>query len=95
MEAGQVMKILERGNALTWEYDEDADVLYVSVGKPQKAMGVDVGDGTVVRYSEAKGEVVGITMMGFRKRLMMGLGALRHSPVRRRRGVGYKLPVAV
>ena len=44
----KAVKILKRGNALTWEYDEEADVLYLSVGKPTKAMGVDVGGGTVV-----------------------------------------------
>ena len=70
----KAVKILKRGNALTWEYDEEADVLYLSVGKPTKAMGVDVGGGTVVRYDKKKG-VVGITLTGFRKRLILGLDA--------------------
>jgi uncharacterized protein YuzE len=95
METAKVMKILEQGNALTWEYDEEADVLYVSVGKPTKAIGVDVGDSTVVRYDEKKAAVVGITLMGFRKRLMLGVGVRRHSPTRRRHGGIPRLPVKV
>lgn len=70
----KAVKILKRGNALTWEYDEEADVLYLSVGKPTKAVGVDVGGGAVVRYNKKKG-VVGITLMGLRRRLFLGLDA--------------------
>jgi uncharacterized protein YuzE len=47
---------------LDWKYDSAADVLYVSVGKPRKAIGIDIGQGVVVRYDEAKGEVVGLKL---------------------------------
>lgn len=83
----KAVKILKRGNALTWEYDEEADVLYVSVGKPTKAMGVDVGGGTVVRYDKKKG-VVGITLTGFRKRLILGLDA---KPTEKQKGTMPRL----
>lgn len=67
------MKILEKRERLDWEYDEFADVLYLSIGKPRKATGVDIGQGVVVRYDEKKGKVVGLTILGMRARLMESL----------------------
>ena len=49
----------------TWEYDEEADVLYISFGKPKKALSFDLGSGVVVRYAE--GRIVGFTIVGLRK----------------------------
>ncbi len=54
----------------SWDYDEEADVLYLSVGEPRPAIGVDIGDGLVLRYDEARHEVVGLTVIGLRERLM-------------------------
>lgn len=71
----EALKILEGKPSLNWEYDEDADVLYISVGKPQPAVGVDIGEGIVVRYDEKKKEVVGLTIIGFRARTLQGLKA--------------------
>ncbi len=42
------LKILEKRERLDWEYDGEADVLYVSIGRPKKATGVDIGQGVVV-----------------------------------------------
>ena len=69
------LKILEGKPSLNWEYDEEADVLYISVGKPQPAVGVDIGDGVVVRFDDKKKEVVGLTIIGFRTRTLAGLKA--------------------
>ena len=44
------MKILEKPDSLRWDYDEEADVLYLSIGKPTPAVGVDIGEGVIVRY---------------------------------------------
>ena len=35
------MKVLESTEDVRWEYDAEADVLYVSVGEPCPATGVD------------------------------------------------------
>jgi len=59
----------EKETELSWDYDGEADVLYISLGKPREAVGIDIGDGVIVRYNEAKGEVVGITILGLRDRL--------------------------
>lgn len=69
----EAMKILESKDHLNWEYDEEADVLYISVGDPQPALGVDIGEGVVVRYDERKSEVVGLTIVGLREKLLKEL----------------------
>jgi uncharacterized protein YuzE len=69
----EAIKILEKKENLNWEYDEDADVLYISIGKPQKALGVDIGEGAVIRYREETGEVVGLTFIGVKERLLSSL----------------------
>ena len=58
---------------LNWDYDEEADVLYISMGEPQKALGVDIGEGAIVRYVEATNEVVGLTLIGMKERLLKNL----------------------
>jgi len=65
--------ILPSGARTTSEYDAEADVLYISVGDPRPALGVDIGEGLVVRLDEARREVVGLTVIGFRERLARSL----------------------
>lgn len=67
------MRILESTDDVRWEYDGEADVLYVSVGDPRPATGVDLGEGVVARYDEEDNELVGITLVGLRTRLLDGL----------------------
>jgi uncharacterized protein YuzE len=69
----EALKILEGKPQLDWEYDEEADVLYISVGKPRPAVGVDIGEGVIVRWDEKKKEVVGLTIIGLRARLTEGI----------------------
>ena len=69
----EALKILEKEENLSWEYDEEADVLYISLGEPQKALGLDVGDGVIVRYREDIGEVVGITIIGMKERSLRAM----------------------
>ena len=65
----EAVTILPAGATTTTEYDAEADVLYISVGTPRPALGVDIGDGLVVRFDEARREVAGLTIIGFRERL--------------------------
>ncbi len=69
----EALKILEKPGVINWDYDEEADVLYISIGEPQAALGVDIGDGVIVRYDEGQREVVGLTLIGLRDRLLAGL----------------------
>ena len=72
----EAMRILEKPTTITWDYDEDADVLYLSVGEPKPAIGIDVGEGVILRYDEAHREVVGLTLIGLRARALQGLASL-------------------
>ena len=58
---------------VNWDYDQEADVLYIGVGEPVKALGLDIGEGVIVRYSEERGEVVGLTIIGIRERSLRAL----------------------
>ncbi len=67
------LKILEKPDSLRWDYDEEADVLYLSIGEPKPAVGVDIGEGIVVRYDETEKQIVGITLSGLRARVLKNL----------------------
>ncbi len=69
----ETIKILENKENLNWDYDEEADVLYISVGKPQKALGVDIGEGVIMRYVEGTNELVGLSIIGIKERFLKGL----------------------
>jgi uncharacterized protein YuzE len=72
----EAIRILEKPTTITWDYDEDADVLYLSLGEPQPAVGVDISEGVIVRYDETRQEVVGLTVLGLQARLLKGLSTL-------------------
>jgi uncharacterized protein YuzE len=67
------LRILDESQSLNWEYDEQADVFYLSLGEPRAAVGVDAGDGLVLRYDESSSQIVGIAVIGLRERLRQGL----------------------
>jgi uncharacterized protein YuzE len=69
-----ILKILDRSQGVTWDYDEEADVLYLSIGEPKAAVGLDAGDGVILRYDEEHQELVGVTLVGLRARLVQRLG---------------------
>jgi len=49
------------------DYDEEADVLYMSFGKPREAKdSIEVEDGVIYRIAD--NEVVGITIIDFKAR---------------------------
>jgi uncharacterized protein YuzE len=66
----EALKLFDKkGAPLDWDYDGDADTLYISFGKPKAALGVDVGEDVIVRYDEKAREVVGLTLIGVGKRM--------------------------
>lgn len=69
----ETMTILDQPTALHWDYDEEADVLYLSVGEPRPAVGIDIGEGLIVRFDEAEQTVVGLTVIGLRARTVQAL----------------------
>ncbi len=71
----EAVKILEKPERIDWDYDEEADVLYLSVGEPAPALGVDIGDGVILRYDEPRREITGVTILGVRARLLQCIEA--------------------
>ncbi|MGH9340181.1 MAG: DUF2283 domain-containing protein [Acidobacteriota bacterium] len=57
----EAVKIFDKKDTpLNWEYDGEADVLYISFGEPRAATGVDMGEEIILRYDEAQKELVGL-----------------------------------
>ena len=67
------MKLFEKKKAVDWEYDEEGDVFYLSFGSPKPAVGIDVGEGLILRYDEENKEVVGLTAYGLGQSLLKAL----------------------
>ena len=67
------IRISDKPEGIDWDYDQEADVLYLSIGKPQPAVSIDIGDGLIARSSESQQEIVGLTVIGLRSRLLKGL----------------------
>ncbi len=49
-------------------YDSNADVLYMSCGKPRPGIALEVKAGDLVRIDPYTDEIVGITIIDFRER---------------------------
>ncbi len=60
---------LEEPKAVNWDYDEEADVLYISFGDPEPALTLDLGEGVLARYRESDNALVGFTFIGAGVRL--------------------------
>ena len=66
----EAVKLFDRKDApVQWEYDGEADTLYLSFGEPRPAVGIDVGEGVILRYNERAREVVGLTLVGVGRKL--------------------------
>lgn len=61
---------------MEYDYDKDADVLYMSFGKPVPATSIEMGNGVLVRVDDGM-DVVGITMIDFTRRLHDKLGEIQ------------------
>lgn len=49
-------------------YDKDADVLYISLGNPKKAIGREISSGIVERIDPKSKKIVGYTVVELSKR---------------------------
>lgn len=67
-------------NEIEFDYDEEADVLYISFGKPREAVVEEVGN-IGLRIDEKNKEIVGLTIIEFLKTF-----GKKHAPI--------KIPVA-
>jgi uncharacterized protein YuzE len=65
----EAMKLFEKKPKVHMQYDEEADVLCLAFQQPRPALGIDIGEGVVLRFDEKKKEVVGLTILGVRGKL--------------------------
>ena len=57
-----------KNNELIFGYDKEVDVLYISLGKPQKGMQyLELNNNQILRVDPKTKEIVGITIMDFSK----------------------------
>jgi uncharacterized protein YuzE len=59
----ETINISEKKNKIKWDYDAEADVLYISFGNPKNAEGVDIGEGTIIRLQPDTKEIIGLTIL--------------------------------
>jgi uncharacterized protein YuzE len=59
----ETLNISEKKNKIKWDYDAEADVLYISFGKPEYAEGIDIGEGTIIRIRPDSQEITGVTIL--------------------------------
>lgn len=49
-------------------YDREADVLYLSIGEPRRAVSCEIGDDVLLRVDPETDAVVGLTIMNLSSR---------------------------
>lgn len=54
-------------NEVQFHYDREADVLYLSVGRPQRAKTVEMAEDFILRLHPKTAKVVGMTIIDFSK----------------------------
>jgi uncharacterized protein YuzE len=69
----ETLNISEKKNKIKWDYDADADVLYISFGNPKNAEGVDIGEGTIIRIRPDTKEITGVTILNPLNRTLLSL----------------------
>ena len=74
----ETINISEKKEKIKWNYDAEADVLYISFGKAQNAEGVDIGDGTIVRVQTDTNEITGLTIINPLHRTLKSLAGKKN-----------------
>ena len=69
----ETLNISEKKDNIKWDYDAEADVLYISFGKPKNAEGVDIGEGTIIRIQPDSKEIIGVTIINPLQRTLSSL----------------------
>lgn len=59
---------METGTLMQLAYDQEADVLYLSVGDPRPAISREIGDDVLLRVDAENGQVVGLTVLNLSTR---------------------------
>ncbi|MBN8591386.1 MAG: DUF2283 domain-containing protein [Anaerolineae bacterium] len=59
---------MEKNELMQIAYDRDADVLYLSVGEPRRAISREIGDDILLRLDPDTGSIIGVTILNLSTR---------------------------
>lgn len=59
---------MEKTGIMQLAYDREADVLYLSIGEPRKAVSRELDNDVLLRIDPDTGEVVGLTILNLSER---------------------------
>jgi len=69
----ETLNISEKKGNIKWDYNAEADVLYISFGNPKNAEGIDIGEGTIIRIQPDSKEIIGVTIINPLQRTLSSL----------------------
>jgi len=64
------MATIKKIKSFEIDYDEYADVLYISFGKPRKAISIEANEGDFIRIDPFSDKIVGITIIDFKEKYL-------------------------
>lgn len=56
------------GEKLSFSYDKEADVFYLSIGRPKKSVSREIDDGILLRFDPKNKKITGLTIINFQAR---------------------------
>jgi len=59
---------MEKDDIMQIAYDHEADVLYLSIGEPRRALSREMGDDVLLRIDPETGAIIGLTVINFSTR---------------------------
>lgn len=59
---------MEKNDVMQLAYDQEADVLYLSIGVPRSAVSREIGDDVLLRIDPVTNAVVGLTVLNLSTR---------------------------
>ena len=59
---------MEKDDIMQIAYDHEADVLYLSIGEPRRALSREIGDDVLLRIDPETGAIVGLTILNLSTR---------------------------
>jgi len=59
---------MEKNDVMQLAYDHEADVLYLSIGEPRRAISREIGDDVLLRLDPDTGTIVGLTVLNLSTR---------------------------
>lgn len=59
---------MDKSDLMQIAYDQEADVLYLSIGEPRRAISREAGDDVLLRVDPDSGEIIGLTILNLSTR---------------------------